>query len=134
MSFGAHLNRARRADLPLAWRFSSFRSCLVQCMWLVRQHQVLPEDWYEKQLLAFYHKQFSISIPGKATAEQADEGLLLAAIRDLEGRRNQYLVRIRAYQKHRIREKHVGCRVGSRIAWPYNGFLPDEWFLRRQVE
>ena len=131
MSYRAHLNRARRLDLPLAWRLSSFRSCLVCSMWLVRRHQVLPKDWYEKELLEFYSEFFRISAACHKDSKLLMSAILLSeAIQDLDKRRDNYLIHIQVYQKRRIREKMKGIRMGSCVAWPYNGFLPDDWLQR----
>lgn len=103
-------------------------------MGLLRQHQLLPRNWYERQLLAFYNEQFELSGLGRMQESNLAADLLLQkATEDLERRRNIYLVRFRLYQKWRIQEKVGGRRIGSLLAVPSHGFLPDEWLPHSQV-
>jgi hypothetical protein len=130
MSYRASINRARRADLPLAWRLSSFRSALLSCQGLLRQQENRPKEFFARALLPYYHAHFGLPNPPAGLGPlPADDRSLLAAIQDLERRRNQYLQRLEEYRRQRIREKSGGRRLGSRLAWPYGGFLPDEWWL-----
>ncbi|WP_400192535.1 hypothetical protein [Hymenobacter sp. B81] len=131
MSYRNYLNRAQRADLPLAWRLSAFRSALLSCHWLLQQQQKQSIKRYLPEMVEFYKAYFGIPSPNDPAPQwPPDDSGLVGAIQDLEKRRRHYLQRMQVYQRRRIREKGCGRRLGSRVAWPYGGFLPDEWVLR----
>ncbi len=97
MSFHWYARKVRNPRLPIWTRRAAFYSCVLRYCWLTQQPYL--------QIRGAFTSQFALN-GDRAPSEQR----LLDALAALERARRQFLERLRAFERKRIRQKLRGQR------------------------
>jgi hypothetical protein len=98
MSFNYHARRVRDSGRPPWRRLSSLRACVASYSWLTRTSY--------RRLLAHLDLEFPDGVPRDPPTDE----FLRRTLDQLERARNEYLERLRVFERKRIRAKMQGNR------------------------